>query len=64
MARPKSIVPRRGWQIQLPDDLSARILADLYSPVERCVPYGAFSRFIESCIRAHYRAIDSKTESV
>lgn len=54
MPRPRSIIPKRNWCVRLPDDLSARVLADLYSEAEACVPYGAFSRFVETCIREYY----------
>lgn len=58
MPRPRSIIPKRRQEIQLPEDLLARVLADLYSDAERCVPYGKFSQFVEECIREHYRSLE------
>lgn len=54
MPRPKLINPNRSWQVRLPEDLMARVLSDLFSDAEGCVPYGAQSKFIEQCIREHY----------
>lgn len=62
MPRPRKIIPTQGWKVRLPDDLAARVLADLYSSVEQRVPYGAWSGFIEKCVRDHYRRIDERTE--
>jgi hypothetical protein len=58
MPRPRSIIPKRRPEVQLPEDLYARVLSDLYSEAEGCVPYGAFSRFVEECIREHYRTLE------
>ena len=64
MPRPRSIIPKRSWLVRLPDDLSVRVLADLYSPAEGCIPYGKFSGFIEQCIREHYARLDEDRKHV
>jgi hypothetical protein len=58
--RPRLIIPRRQYNVKLPDDLYARVLAHLYSPAEGCVPYGAFSAFIEQCIREKFNRMEPK----
>lgn len=55
MPRSKLINPKRSIQIRLPEDLFARILSELYSEVEGCVPYAKQSEFIEMCIRDYFR---------
>jgi hypothetical protein len=58
MPRPRLIIPKRSQQVRIPEDLLARVLADLYSEAEGCVPYSKFSEFVEQCIREHYRRLD------
>ena len=58
MARPKLIIPKREQTVMIPEDLYARVLADLYSDAEGCVPYGKLSQFVEDCIREHYRSLE------
>jgi len=65
MPRPRSIIPRRQYNVKIPDDLYARVLAHLWSPAENCVPYGAFSEFVNDCIRDKFRRLDEvKTDAI
>jgi hypothetical protein len=64
MPRPRSIIPRRQYNLQLPDDIYARVLAHIWSPAENCAPYGAFSGFIEQCVREHFRRLDEEKANV
>jgi hypothetical protein len=59
MPRPRLLNPKSGWKIRLPEDLAARILSELWSEVEQCVPYGKWSEFIEMCIREHFALADT-----
>lgn len=54
MPRTKKLNPTQRLEVHLPQDLVARVLGELYSEVESRVPYGAWSKFIEQCIREHY----------
>lgn len=58
MPRPRLINPTRAVQVRFPEDLYARVLTDLWSEAEGCVPYGKFSEFVISCIREHYQRRD------
>lgn len=60
MPRPRSIIPRDQYLVRLPTDLYARVVAHLYSPAEQCVPYGAWSAFVEDCIRDRFRKLDDQ----
>lgn len=60
MPRTKLINPKRSWQVRLPEDLAARVLSDLFSEAESCVPYGAWSTFVELCIREHYARMENE----
>jgi hypothetical protein len=64
MPRPKPISPKSGFFVRLPQDLVARVLSDLYSPVEECVPYGKWSQFIETCIREHFARMDAASKAL
>lgn len=57
MPRTKLLNPKKPFQTRLPEDLAMRVLADLFSEAEGCVPYGAWSRFVEQCIREHYERV-------
>lgn len=60
MPRTKLINPKRSWNTRLPEDLAARVLSDLFSEAEGCVPYGAWSKFIELCVREHYQRLSEQ----
>lgn len=55
MPRTKSLNPKRSFCIRLPEDLAARMLSDLWSDAEGCVPYGKWSEFVVECVREHYQ---------
>lgn len=63
MPRSKLINPKKSIQIRLPEDLFARILSELYSPVEGCVPYAKQSEFIEMCIRDYFRRKEEQCQT-
>lgn len=51
MARPRKAIRPVEKSISLPQDLCDRIDLLLWSELEGKVPHGAFSRFVEQCIR-------------
>lgn len=60
MPRPKKAVPAVKRAVYLPQDLDEALREYLHSPLEGCVPMGAFSRFIETLARDFFRRIADK----
>lgn len=58
MPRRAAITPNRSFHTTLPEDLAARLELALYSPVEGCVPRGAYQDWLCARIREWF---DDKT---
>lgn len=50
MPRPRNIQRSVQLELQLPEDLYAKLQLHLYSPSEACVPRGAFKTFFSERI--------------
>lgn len=51
MSRPRAPIRTHRLEIQLPEPLYARLALLLYSPTERRVPHGEWSRFFEKLLQ-------------
>jgi hypothetical protein len=54
MSKPKRPIRPIQKNISVPEDLAAQVDLELFSELEGRVPYGAWSKFVETILLAHF----------